>query len=249
MRAYRPGSSGCPRPQCRVEDYAAERTSHTPTAHWSPGSCCRSFPPVGGAAKGHRAPCVRCRGGAVRAGTNVGWGIQGNSHFGGQAGLVLAAPLFRSAFDAVSGARLRDSMTLQLSPPPTSQDASVADAMGVCGRTISDDTTVDEAVTILDSMPALQHLLVVDQGGRCEGVVTRASLGAFLARSWYSERTPVRDTHHQRGPFAWPGMALALAAEAMRVKRHSVWPVADEDGRLVGVLTLQSVHDALHPVS
>lgn len=117
--------------------------------------------------------------------------------------------------------------------------------MGLCDRTISEDTTVDEAVAILDTTPSLPYLLVLDRSGRCEGVVTRASLGTFLARSWYSERTPVRDTHHQRGPFAWPDMPLALAAESMRVKRQSVWPVADDDGRLVGVLTVRSAHDVL----
>ncbi|MGW0660144.1 CBS domain-containing protein [Streptodolium elevatio] len=140
-------------------------------------------------------------------------------------------------------------MTLHLSPPLTAQNASVADAMSICDLTISENTTVDEALAILDRDPTMQHLLVVDQGGRCEGVVTRVSLAAFLARSWYSQRTPVRDTHHQRGPFAWPGMPLALAAKSMRVKRQTVWPVADDDGRLVGVLDFRSVQDLLLRVS
>ncbi|WP_235057623.1 CBS domain-containing protein [Yinghuangia soli] len=111
---------------------------------------------------------------------------------------------------------------------------------------VGTDTTVDEALAIFAALPAASYLLVLDEAGRCEGLVTRASLAAFLARSWYSERTPVRDTHHQRGPFAWPAMPLALAAESMRVKRQDVWPVTDDDGRVLGVLTARAIREALH---
>ncbi|GAA2090044.1 hypothetical protein GCM10009759_13300 [Kitasatospora saccharophila] len=52
-----------------------------------------------------------------------------------------------------------------------------------------------------------------------------------------SGRAAVGATAHQRGPFAWPTLGLALAAVAMRVRRLTVWPVVDEDGYPLGVLT------------
>jgi CBS domain-containing protein len=128
--------------------------------------------------------------------------------------------------------------------PPAGHTA--ADVLQPVGLSIGELTTVDEANDLFDARPDIPHLIVVDEAGRCEGVLTRASLAAFLARNWYSERTPVRDTHHQRGPFAWPGLPLALAAASMRAKNHTVWPVTDDQGRVLGVLTPRTVADAMH---
>ncbi|MFF7993929.1 CBS domain-containing protein [Kitasatospora xanthocidica] len=113
---------------------------------------------------------------------------------------------------------------------------TVADAMDFCDYQIADDSTVDQANDILRGA-GVEYLLVRDHDGRCEGLVTRTGLHSFLARSWYTERTTIGLTEHQRGPFAWPTMGLALAAVAMRIKHLAIWPVVDEDGYILGVLT------------
>lgn len=112
---------------------------------------------------------------------------------------------------------------------------TVADAMESYDYQIADDSTVDQANDIFRST-RVEYLLVRDHNGRCEGLVTRTGLHPFLAPPWYTQRTPISATSHQRGPFAWPTLGLALAAIAMRVKRLTVWPVVDEDGYLLGVL-------------
>ncbi|MGW7446032.1 CBS domain-containing protein [Kitasatospora sp. NPDC054768] len=113
---------------------------------------------------------------------------------------------------------------------------TVADAMEPCDYQIADDSTVDQADDILRGAH-LDYLLVRGHDGRCEGLVTRTGLHPFLTRSWYTERTAVSATTHQRGPFAWPTMGLTLASIAMRIKHLAVWPVVDEDGYILGVLT------------
>ncbi|MFE4514127.1 CBS domain-containing protein [Kitasatospora sp. NPDC056783] len=113
---------------------------------------------------------------------------------------------------------------------------TVADAMDPCDYQIADDSTVDQANDVLRGAD-IEYLLVRDHDGRCEGLVTRTGLHPFLASSWYTERTAISATSHQRGPFAWPTMGLALAAFAMRIKHLAVWPVVDEDGYILGVLT------------
>ncbi|MBF9072551.1 CBS domain-containing protein [Streptacidiphilus fuscans] len=105
---------------------------------------------------------------------------------------------------------------------------------------IADDTTIDQANDLFDD-PRVPYLLVRDAAGRCEGLVTRSRLLVFLARSWYTERTFIRDTTHQRGPFARPAMALEHAAEAMRIGNLRVWPVVDDKGHLLGVLSARHV--------
>ncbi|WP_159401238.1 CBS domain-containing protein [Streptomyces sp. NRRL B-24484] len=113
---------------------------------------------------------------------------------------------------------------------------TVADAMEPCPYQIADDDTVDRANDIFHSAH-IDYLLVRDHNGRCEGLVTRTGLHPFVTRSWDSERTAISSTTHQHGPFAWPTMGLALAAIAMRIKHLTVWPVIDDDGYTLGVLT------------
>ncbi|MFD8756284.1 CBS domain-containing protein [Kitasatospora sp. NPDC059577] len=113
---------------------------------------------------------------------------------------------------------------------------TVADAMDPCDYQIADDNTVGQANDVLRGAD-IEFLLVRDHDGRCEGLVTRTGLHPFLARSSDSELTAIGSTSHQRGPFAWPTMGLALAAIAMQIKHLAVWPVVDEDGYILGVLT------------
>ncbi|MFB7127643.1 MULTISPECIES: CBS domain-containing protein [Kitasatospora] len=123
---------------------------------------------------------------------------------------------------------------------------TVADAMDPCDYQIADDSTVDQADDVLRGAH-LDYLLVRGHDGRCEGLVTRTGLHPFLTRSWYAERTAISSTTHQRGPFAWPTMGLALAAIAMRIKHLAVWPVVDEDGYILGALTADRAAGLLAP--
>ncbi|MDH6120356.1 CBS-domain-containing membrane protein [Kitasatospora sp. GAS204A] len=132
-----------------------------------------------------------------------------------------------------------DTVTIHQTPP-TARALTVADAMEPLEYQISDDSTVDRASDILGSAH-VGYLLVRDHNGRCEGVLTSRGLHAFRSRSWYTELTPVSATTHQRGPFAWPGMGLALARLAMQIKELTVWPVVDEDGYTLGLLTADRV--------
>ncbi|WP_431679739.1 CBS domain-containing protein [Kitasatospora sp. KL5] len=127
-------------------------------------------------------------------------------------------------------------MTTHPQPGRHGRGLTVADAMEPCDYQIADDSTVDQANDIFQGA-RVEFLLVRDHNGRCEGLVTRAGLHPFLSRSWYTERTAISATSHQRGPFAWPTMGLALAAISMRIRRLVVWPVVDEDGYTLGVLT------------
>ncbi|WP_406201118.1 CBS domain-containing protein [Kitasatospora sp. NBC_01560] len=126
--------------------------------------------------------------------------------------------------------------TLVPQPVRTRQCPTVADAMDPCEYWTTDDSTVDQANNVLRGAH-LEYLIVRDHDGRCEGLVTRAGLRVFLERSWYGEPTSISTVAHQRGPFTWPTMGLALAALTMRIKRLAVWPVVDDDGYVLGVLT------------
>ncbi|GHH71706.1 CBS domain-containing protein [Kitasatospora indigofera] len=126
-------------------------------------------------------------------------------------------------------------MTLTLEPPVTA--ATVGDRMTGPELQISDDIMVDTAMDILQSSGA-DHLLVRDEDGRCAGLLTRLHLAPFQARSWYTERTPIRDVVLDRAPYATADMPAGEAAAAMRSRGLELWPVVDHDGHVVGLLSL-----------
>ncbi|MEV7175430.1 CBS domain-containing protein [Kitasatospora sp. NPDC093679] len=112
----------------------------------------------------------------------------------------------------------------------------VADAMEPCGPRITPGAGIEQAGRLLADTGAT-CLLVCTDDGRCQGVVTSASIAPFLACAWYSDHSQVQDAMHRCDPFAWPTLALPRAAVTMRVRGLDPWPVVDEDGHLLGILT------------
>ncbi|MFI2607810.1 CBS domain-containing protein [Kitasatospora sp. NPDC018619] len=125
-------------------------------------------------------------------------------------------------------------MTITLERTGTA--ATVGDLMKCPELQISDDAMVDTAMDVLQSS-GTDHLLVRDDDGRCAGLLTRLHLAPFQARSWYTERTPVRDIVLDRAPFATADMFADAAAAAMRARGLDVWPVVDHDGHAIGLLS------------
>ncbi|WP_035850023.1 CBS domain-containing protein [Kitasatospora azatica] len=124
-------------------------------------------------------------------------------------------------------------MTTTLERPVTT---TVGDLMKYPELQISDDVTADIAMDILQSSGA-DHLLVRADDGRCAGLLTRLHLAPFQARSWYTERTAVRDIVLDRAPFATADMPAANAATAMRSRGLDRWPVVDHDGHAIGLFS------------
>ncbi|GLW55078.1 CBS domain-containing protein [Kitasatospora phosalacinea] len=124
-------------------------------------------------------------------------------------------------------------MTISLERPTTT--TTVGDLMKHPELQISDDVTADTAMDVLHSSGA-DHVLVRTDDGRCAGLLTRLHLAPFQARSWYTERTPVRDITLDRAPFATADMPAADALAAMRARGLDTWAVVDHDGHAIGLL-------------
>lgn len=127
-------------------------------------------------------------------------------------------------------------------------DAATADALAPPDLQIGDDTIVDSALDVLNGAH-VDYLLVRADDGRCAGLVTRAQLAPYRARSWYTERIRLRDIVHDRGPYPGPGASLAAAISAMHARSLPALPVLDEDGSAVGVLTLATLRRSTDPTS
>lgn len=129
-------------------------------------------------------------------------------------------------------------MTLIQSPRRSDRSGlTAADAMTSPGPQIGDDMTVDVALSVLISS-RVQRLLVHDEDGRHIGSITQAQLTAHRSGAWYTEHGRLRDIAHDVGPFTSPGTPLRDADSAMRDRKQEASPVIDDEGYLLGVLTL-----------
>ncbi|MFJ1703528.1 CBS domain-containing protein [Kitasatospora sp. NPDC088346] len=134
-------------------------------------------------------------------------------------------------------------MTVLMGPPTVTD--SVEAVMVVPDYQITDDTSVDSANEILRGAD-VPYLVLRDHDGRCSGIVTRAQLAPFLSDPRLAEHVRVRDVPHDEGPYAWPELALTVAAVAMAAKSLPAWPVVDDDGFLLGVLTPDRLARVVH---
>ncbi|PBC70171.1 CBS domain protein [Streptomyces sp. TLI_235] len=125
---------------------------------------------------------------------------------------------------------------MTVTPERPATTATVGDLMKRPDLQISDDVMVDTALDILQSSGE-DHVLVRDENGRCAGVLTRLHLAPFQARSWYTERTAVRDIVLDRAPFATADLPATAAAATMRSRGLDAWPVVDHDGYVIGLLS------------
>ncbi|WP_371498636.1 CBS domain-containing protein [Kitasatospora sp. NBC_00374] len=128
-------------------------------------------------------------------------------------------------------------MAILMTPPTVATAAGTVGAvMAAPDYQITDDTSIDRANDVLRGAN-VPYLVLRDHDGRCSGLVTRAQLAPFLADPRLAERVPIRDVAHDQGPYAWPEMAVDTAAVAMQVRSLQAWPVVDDEGFLLGVLT------------
>ncbi|MFM9371718.1 CBS domain-containing protein [Streptomyces sp. Da 82-17] len=123
-------------------------------------------------------------------------------------------------------------MTLvQMQPRPTHPvpaHPTAADAMGAAGPQVTDDMTVEVALSVMVGART-EHLLVCDGDDLRIGLVTRAQLVTVRDSPAYTDRLRLRDLSHDDGPFtSATAMATGHAVLPVRVVASSV--VGEQDG-------------------
>ncbi|OKI13389.1 CBS domain-containing protein [Streptomyces sp. CB03911] len=119
--------------------------------------------------------------------------------------------------------------------PAEEHGATVQDRMNLPDLQISDDVRVDTAIDVLRSAH-VAHMLVRGHDGRCAGLLTSTQLGPYR-RGNDAGSISVEEIVHDRGPFANAAMPADAATTAMRIRDLEAWPVVDDDGYTVGLLS------------
>ncbi|MFI7006528.1 CBS domain-containing protein [Streptomyces sp. NPDC050145] len=110
-------------------------------------------------------------------------------------------------------------MTLvQMQPRPThpapARPTAAADAMGAAGPQVSDDMTVEVALSVMAGART-EHLLVCDGDDLCIGLVTQVQLATVRDSPAYTDRLRLRELSHADGPFS-SAAALATGPAVLR---------------------------------
>ncbi len=129
-------------------------------------------------------------------------------------------------------------------PAQPARPPTAADAMTLPELQVSDHTAVDRALDVIIGAH-VDLLLVRSDEGLCAGVVTLAQLEQYRSPAWFSQDVRIRDIAYTRGPFARPDLSAAEAAEEMRARGIEVWPVVDDDGTALGVVTREDLEALL----
>ena len=113
-----------------------------------------------------------------------------------------------------------------------------ADAMVTALHTLTPDSTLWEARALLLRTPQ-DVIPVLDYDRRPQGMVTSADVIAALAAG--GPYRPVARVMRAGAPCVSPGMPLDQAVRRMGAARAPALPVTDDDGRLLGMVTPESV--------
>ncbi|GGX69885.1 CBS domain-containing protein [Streptomyces minutiscleroticus] len=111
------------------------------------------------------------------------------------------------------------------------------EAMDPAGPQVCDDMSVEVALSVMAAAHT-DRLVVCDQDDQRTGLVTRPELAAVRAGSAYTDRVRLRDILGDHAPLPSPVTTRAQAEHAMRTHRLGAPPVADEQGKALGVLAL-----------
>lgn len=115
--------------------------------------------------------------------------------------------------------------------------------------TVSGDTSIKEAIQTLYHKH-IGSIVVIDKDGKCEGMFTERDAIRVVATE-VSLSTPLKEVMTTNLRTVEEGATFAEAKNIMRSHSIRHLPVTDEQGHLIGLLSLRSilneVHD-MHPV-
>jgi CBS domain-containing protein len=141
--------------------------------------------------------------------------------------------------------RLADAELLDTAAPQSTAGLSVADVMSKALFTVAVDETVTLAWELL-RRSGYHHLPVVDDAGRCAGLLRATELAAASGHAWPLEPMTVQDL--LKG-WATPSVRVTEtvqgAAKIMARFHIDGLPVVDEDGLLVGLITAWDLVECL----
>lgn len=115
-------------------------------------------------------------------------------------------------------------------------DLFVASLMSTDVKTVTGDTLVEDAAGVmLDN--DIGSVVVVDEDGALEGILTRTDFVSIVAGQKPKDQTPVREYMTRDVETAKAGDSIRTVADRMIEERFHHMPVVDDTEGLIGMVT------------
>ncbi len=110
--------------------------------------------------------------------------------------------------------------------------------------TVSGDTSIKEAIQTLYHKH-IGSIVVIDKDGKCEGIFTERDAIRVVATE-VTLSTPLKEVMTTNIRTVEEGATFAQAKNIMRSHSIRHLPVIDEQGHLIGLLSLRSILNEVH---
>ncbi len=129
----------------------------------------------------------------------------------------------------------------QRRPAPT----TVGDIMTTKVKSVSPDTSVEEAIKLFDEC-LFRHVLVLDAKGRLAGVLSDRDVLRQAASGSANSACQVKDLMTREIATATPHMAIKTAIDIVVFKKINCLPVLDGGGQVCGIITSTDLLAGFH---
>jgi acetoin utilization protein AcuB len=122
---------------------------------------------------------------------------------------------------------------------------TVGDIMTTALKSLSPDTSVEEAIKLFDEC-LFRHVVVLDADGRLVGIVSDRDVLRQAAKVASSRALKVREIMTREVTTATPHMGIKTAIDIVVFKKISCLPVLDGGAQVCGIITTTDLLAGFH---
>ena len=131
--------------------------------------------------------------------------------------------------------------------PPESISAKVRDFMEAPPIVVNEDTTIDEAASIMWEK-RIGSVIVVDKEGKMAGIITASDIIFAVTKSLIGHQVPVSGIMSKTSIMATPNESVLTAVERMMNENVRHLPVVEKNGTPVGIISTRDTMSISEPL-
>jgi CBS domain-containing protein len=134
-----------------------------------------------------------------------------------------------------------------LSKTPDHLSAKVKDFMEAPPIVVNEETTIDEAASVMWEK-RIGSVIVVDKEGKMAGIITASDIIFAVTKSLVGRQVPVSGIMSKTSIMAIPNESVLTAVERMMRENVRHLPVIEKDGTPVGIISTKDAMGITEPL-
>ena len=134
-----------------------------------------------------------------------------------------------------------------MSKTPDHLSAKVKDFMEAPPIVVNEETTIDEAASVMWEK-RIGSVIVVDKEGKMAGIITASDIIFAVTKSLVGRQVPVSGIMSKTSIMAIPNESVLTAVERMMKENVRHLPVIEKDGTPVGIISTKDAMGITEPL-